>query len=66
MQRKVLTPSDFPDLHAVEETLLKFQTRYEQQAKPFEWKFSRDDLDRLLRKLAQDEDARSEGITQAA
>jgi hypothetical protein len=66
VQRKVLTPSDFPNLQAVEETLLKFQTRYEQQVKPFEWKFSRDDLHRLLRKLAQDEDARSEGITQAA
>jgi len=66
VQRKVLTPSDFHDLQAVEETLRKFQTRYEQQAKPFEWKFSRDDLDRLLRKLAQDEDARNEGIARAA
>jgi hypothetical protein len=66
VQRKVLTPSDFPNLQAVEETLLKFQTRYEQQAKPFEWKFSREDLDRLLRKLAQDEDARREALAQAA
>jgi hypothetical protein len=66
VQRKVLTPSDFPDLQAVEETLLKFQTRYEQQAKPFEWKFSREDLDRLLCKLAHDEQARSEAIAQAA
>jgi hypothetical protein len=66
VQRKVLTPSDFPDLQAVEETLLKFQTRYEQHAKPFEWKFSREDLDRLLRKLAQDQNARSEGLAQAA
>jgi hypothetical protein len=66
VQRKVLTPSDFPDLQAVEETLLKFQTRYEQKAKPFEWKFSREDLDRLLRKLAQSKDAQSENIGQAA
>ena len=65
VQRKVLTPSDFPDLQTVEETLLKFQARYEQQAKPFEWKFSREDLERLLCKLAQAESDRTEGIAQA-
>lgn len=66
VQRKVLTPPDFPDLHALEETLLKFQTRYEQEATPFEWKFSREDLERLLRKLQQDHDAQSQGVPHAA
>lgn len=51
VQRKLLTPPDFPDLQAVEDALLEFQTLYEKRAKPFEWKFSRDDLYRLLNDL---------------
>ena len=52
VQRKVLTPNDFANLKEVEARLLGFQSRYEQYAKPFEWKFTRDDLKRLLVKLA--------------
>lgn len=52
VQRKVLTPNDFADLQEVEARLLDFQARYEQYAKPFEWKFTRDDLKALLAKLA--------------
>ena len=51
IQRKVLTPNDFPSLEAVEARLLQFQAHYEQIATPFEWKFTRDDLARLLAKL---------------
>jgi DDE superfamily endonuclease len=47
-QRKVLQPNDFADLHALEQALLAFARRYEQIAKPFEWKFTRRDLDRVL------------------
>jgi len=50
-QRKVLTPNDFPDLATLEENLLAFGRRYEQIAAPFEWKFTRADLDRLAQKL---------------
>ena len=60
VQRKALTPADFDDLQAVQQRLLDFQTRYEQQAKPFEWKFSRDDLDKLLHKLKLDDDAQQQ------
>jgi DDE superfamily endonuclease len=35
VQRKVLTPNDFPDLAAVKDRLLRFQQRYEKSAKPF-------------------------------
>ncbi len=35
----------------VEERLLRFQERYEQRAKPFQWAFTRADLGRLLSKL---------------
>ena len=52
VQRKVLTPSDFASLHALETTLLAFQARYEQIAVPFAWKFTREKLAKLMGKLA--------------
>jgi hypothetical protein len=51
VQRKVLTPNDFADLDTLEEQLLAFGRRYEQIASPFEWKFTRADLDRLANRL---------------
>jgi hypothetical protein len=51
VQRKVLTPNDFSDLNAVAERLLDFQYYWEATAQPFEWKFTRDDLKKLLDKL---------------
>lgn len=55
IQRKVLAPNEFPDLQAVEKRLLDFQAYYEMIAKPFEWKFTRSDLNELLVKLARHE-----------
>lgn len=52
VQRKALTPNDFPSLAAVEERLLAFQTHYETIAHPFEWKFTRRDLAALLNKAS--------------
>jgi hypothetical protein len=52
VQRKVLTPNDFADLAKVEQRLLAFQTHYEQIATPFEWKFTRKDLNALLARTA--------------
>jgi len=57
-QRKVLQPNNFADLNAVEHALLAFGRRYEQIAKPFEWKFTRHDLDRVLNRLDQTPQAR--------
>jgi hypothetical protein len=51
VQRKALTPNDFPSLAAVQERLLTFQTYYETIARPFEWKFTRRDLAKLLNKI---------------
>ena len=48
VQRKVLTPNDFPCLEAVAERLLGFERYYESIAQPFEWKFTRADLNALL------------------
>jgi hypothetical protein len=52
VQRKVLNPNDFADLNALAERLLEFQYYWESTARPFEWKFTRQDLARLLGKLA--------------
>jgi len=51
LQRKVLTPNDFDDLEQLEKTILDFQTLYEKATKPFEWKFSREDLRNVLAKF---------------
>jgi hypothetical protein len=51
VQRKVLTPNDFRDLVEVEQRLLGFQRRYQRTAVPFDWRFTRSDLDRLLAHL---------------
>ena len=51
LQRKALTPNDFPSLSHLEEQILSFQTDYERRAKPFQWKFTRSDLDQLLDKI---------------
>ncbi len=51
LQRKLLTPNDFADLQELEDRILAFQAHYETIAEPFEWKFTRADLHRLLDKL---------------
>ncbi len=51
IQRKVLSPNDFADLDAVAHRLLAFGERYEQLATPFEWRFTRADLRRLMVRL---------------
>jgi hypothetical protein len=51
VQRKVLTPNDFRDLAEVEGRLLAFQRRYQQTAVPFDWRFTRADLAKLLHRL---------------
>lgn len=50
VQRKVLTPNDFHDLDAVEARILEFQDLYQRHATPFQWKFTREDLKRVLQK----------------
>lgn len=49
IQRKVLTPNDFPDCDAVAERLTAFEERINRKARPFQWKFSRAELERRLR-----------------
>jgi DDE superfamily endonuclease len=51
IQRKVLTPNDFLNLEALAERLERFERHYEAIAKPFQWQFTRNDLNELLRDL---------------
>jgi hypothetical protein len=59
VQRKVLTPNDFLDPDSLAERLLDFQYYWESTAKPFEWKFTRQDLKDLLSKLDQSDTNRT-------
>jgi transposase len=52
VQRKVLTPNDFCSLAAAAHRILQFQERYQQITQPFEWKFTKQDLARLLSELS--------------
>lgn len=54
IQRKVLTPNDFANLEAVADRLERFERHYEARAKPFEWKFTRNDLAELMQRLGPD------------
>ena len=51
IQRKVLTPNDFQSLTAVAERLEAFERYFESIAKPFEWKFTRADLNALIARM---------------
>lgn len=51
LQRKALTPNDFTSLDALEERLHAFARYYESIAKPFQWKFTRNDLEELLARI---------------
>ena len=51
VQRKVVSPNDFTDLDEVIARLAGFETRYNQTARPFKWKFTTTDLDDLLTRL---------------
>ena len=55
VQRKALTPNDFPNLEALTERLLAFARHYRTIARPFEWTFTRHDLNQVLAKIADRE-----------
>jgi hypothetical protein len=55
LQRKVLTPNDFDNLQELESRIENFQSIYQENAKPFEWKFTRDDLKNVLSRLSMSE-----------
>lgn len=51
IQRKALTPNDFATLPELARHLMDFGQHYRNIARPFEWTFTRDKLDRVLAKI---------------
>ena len=51
VQRKALTPNDFTCREAVAERLENFERYFESIAQPFEWKFTRADLNALIARM---------------
>jgi transposase len=51
LQRKAITPADFTDLDHLAERILAFQARYNDTATPFDWRWTRTDLNRFLRRI---------------
>jgi transposase len=52
VQKKVLTPNGFASTAQLAATLLAFIDRYNQTARPFNWKFTAADLSRLLQRIS--------------
>jgi transposase len=52
VQRKLLTPDNVADLEQLAEQLTAFEARYNQAARPFDWRFNRDDLEKLIDRIA--------------
>ena len=50
-QKKVISPNDFASLDDLSGTLLAFADRYNQTARPFNWKYTSADLARLLDRI---------------
>ena len=51
VQRKAVNPNDFTDLGQIRDRLAAFEARYNAIARPFNWKFTRTDLDDLLHRI---------------
>jgi ferredoxin-NADP reductase len=48
LQRKVIAPADFTDREALTRRITEFEPRFNATATPFDWRFTRADLQRLL------------------
>jgi transposase len=57
IQKKVVSPNDFASLDQLSSTLLAFVSRYNQTARPFNWKFTAADLADLLHRISEHEQA---------
>jgi transposase len=69
IQKKAVSPNDFPSLEKLSETLLTFVNRYNQTAKPFNWKYTAADLKDLLHRISEHEKQdtrRQTDLTEAA
>jgi hypothetical protein len=51
LERKALTPNDFPNLSAVAERIHAFERLFNRTADPFEWNFTQEDLAEPLKRM---------------
>jgi len=51
LQRKAVSPNDFADLDHLAERIMSFQDHYNSTATPFDWTYTRADLNTFLRRL---------------
>ncbi len=56
VQKKVVSPSDFTSTGQLSATLLAFTGRYNQTARPFNWKFTAADLAGMLERISAREE----------
>jgi transposase len=67
VQKKVLSPNDFASTTQLAATLLAFTGRYNQTARPFNWKFTAADLTGMLDRIgARQEPAQPASLPEAA
>jgi hypothetical protein len=57
VQRKALNPNDFSHTAAIAARLAGFEDRYNAVSDPFDWTFTRYDLEDFLKRLAAHDDA---------
>jgi hypothetical protein len=51
LQRKAINPNDFADLDQLSEHIIGFHDRYNTTATPFDWTYTREDLNAFLHRL---------------
>ena len=56
LQRKAIHPTDFANLAELAQRILAFQDRYNTTANPFDWRYTRNDLNAFLRRIDQHTD----------
>lgn len=67
LQRKAIAPADFADLDALASRVLAFEERYNTTARPFDWRYTRADLNDYLARLRRHEpDAPAPELEEAA
>ncbi len=52
LQRKAISPIDFDDLDDLAGRIMAFQDRYNTAAEPFDWTYTREDLNAFLKRLS--------------
>ncbi len=51
LKRKALTPNDLADRQAMQNRILGFQEQYNLTAKPFNWRFTKQDMKERIGRL---------------